>query len=151
MARQFPFSEMSDNAIAKYSQRVSALLDTAVTVVACDPENDDVIYGFACGEGGAYLGVDSPTLHYVMVRHPFRRRGIGTMMVRALFPQAVPIIYTHITKAIHNANLKARWNLYEYDPYYVEGALYSKARHFDAGAIFRPCKGGGVAATGRLH
>lgn len=148
MCKQFPFSEMSENAVAKYSKRVEALLATAITVVACDPVNDDVIYGFACGESGSYLGVESPTLHYVMVRHNFREHGIGTRLVRTIFPDGAPLIYTHITKAIHHANLKSKWNLVEFDPYYVEGALYSKARNLDAGAVLRPRQHTGGAVVG---
>jgi GNAT superfamily N-acetyltransferase len=139
---QFPFSRMSPTAINKYSKRVESLIDTAITVAACDPQNDDVVYGFACGESGAYLGVESPTLHYVWVRKPFRQRGIGTSLVRTIFPNGEPLIYTHITKAIHNANLEKAWNLSEYDPYYVEGALYSRARALDARA-----QGGGVTSA----
>jgi GNAT superfamily N-acetyltransferase len=145
MSGQFPYSRMSAKGVNKYAKRVSALLDTGVTVVACDPENDDVVYGFACGESGEYLGVESPTLHFVWVRKPFRRNGIGTSLVRTIFPAGEPLIYTHITKDIHHANLEEAWNLVEFDPYYIEGALYSRARLLDAAAlpgITSPCAGG---------
>ena len=138
---QFPFSKMSADAICKYSRRVEALLDTAVTIVACDPDNPDVVYGFACGETGRYLGVDSPTLHYVWVRKPFRRNGFATSLVHTLFPDGEQLIYTHITKVIHHAKLEKKWNLCNFDPYYIEGALYAKARNLDKRAIQRSSGG----------
>ena len=152
---QFPFSKMSADAICKYSRRVEALLDTAITIVACDPINPDVVYGFACGEAGRYLGVESPTLHYVWVRKnvrdehgniigSLRRRGIGTSLVHTLFPNGESLIYTHITKVIHHAKLEKKWNLCKFDPYFVEGALYAKARNLDKRAIQR--NSGGVVS-----
>ena len=132
---------MSQNAISKYSKRVKALLSSTATVVACDPVKDDIVYGFACGETGKYLGVEAPTLHYVWVRNKFRRHGLGTALVRTMFPKDGPLIYTHITKAVQYAKLKKKWHLSEYDPYYVEGALYSKARNLDFGAVSRPVRG----------
>jgi GNAT superfamily N-acetyltransferase len=139
---------MSPEAVKKYGKRVSALVGSTITIVACDPVNDDVVYGFACGESGRYIGVESPTLHYVWVRKPFRRRGIGTALVRKLFSNEEPLIYTHITKAIHYANLERKWNLVSYDPYYIEGALYSKARNFDCGAVYGSGGGGGSSILG---
>lgn len=150
LSNQFPFSEMSSNAIAKYSKRVEALLDSCVTIVACDEQNSDVVYGFACGEKGLYLGVDSPTLHYVWVRKPFRLYGIASSLVRKIFPDGDKLIYTHITKAVQHADLKRRWNLVEFDPYFIEGALYSRARNLDEGAICRKgaSRGGLVCGAG---
>jgi hypothetical protein len=134
---QFPFSEMSSTAIAKYAKRVEALLGVADTLVACDPKNEDVVYGFVCYEAGEYLGRQAPTLHYVWTRKQFRRLGVAGQMVREALPGAAKIIYTHYTKEITRARLKEKWNLGEFDPYFVEGALYSKARNFDARAIYR--------------
>lgn len=143
LQKQFPFSEMSAKAVRKYARRVEALLATTVCVVACDKENGDVIYGFACGDCGKYLGIESPTLHYVWVRRSFRQNGIGTCLIRTLFQNGEPLIYTHTTKAIQYASLKKKWNLVEFDPYYIEGALYSQARRLDAHAF-----GGGGLVCG---
>ena len=141
---------MSSEAIDKYSERVEALIETTVTIVACDPINEDVIYGFACGETGRYLGVESPTLHYVFVRKPFRSNGLGTSLVHTLFPNGEQLIYTHITKAIHHAKLEKKWNLCKYDPYFIEGALYSRARNFDKRALQRSygCAVGPILSVG---
>lgn len=141
---------MSANAISKYSRRVEALLETAITIVACDPQNDDVVYGFACGEQGKYLGVESPTIHYVWVRggrNGLRRFGIASSLVGSMFPGRPHLTYTHITKAIHDYGLERRWNLKDFDPYFVEGALYSKARALDAGAAIKS-RGGLVLSAG---
>lgn len=135
LRKQFPFNKMSADTLAKYSERVEALIGKAITIVACDPVNPDVVYGFACGESGKYLGVESPTLHYVRVRKKFRRLGIGTSLVSTLFPNGEQLAYTHITKVIHHAKLEDRWNLKTYDPYYIEAALYDRARDFDERAL----------------
>jgi hypothetical protein len=148
LEKQFPYSEMSPAAVGKMAKRIEALLAISACVVACDPVNDDVIYGFACGSCGRYLGVEAPTLHYVWVRRGqsgtpgFRHNGIGTALVKKLFPSNEAIIYTHITKAIHHAGLKEKWNLKQYDPYFIEGALYAEARSLDAYAALG--RGGAV-------
>jgi ribosomal protein S18 acetylase RimI-like enzyme len=127
---------MSSGAIAKYSKRVEALVGIAKVVVACDPKNEDVIYGFIVYEEGEYLGRDAPTLHMVWVRKKFRQLGIGSQLLCNAFAGNMPLIYTHHTKDITRAKLKEKWNLVEYDPYYVEGALYVQARKFDAKALY---------------
>ena len=134
---QFPYSEMCSDATAKYSKRVEALIDTADVLIAHDPTSEDLIYGFICYEQGKYLGVDAPTLHYVYTRRSFRKNSIANQLFAAAFPGKQAITYTHLTKAIHHAKLKEKWNLQSYDPYYVEGALYSRARQLDAKAIYR--------------
>ena len=135
MRAQYPFSAMSRSAIAKYSKRVEALIGIANVLVACDEINPDVVYGFIVYEDGEYLGRDSPTLHMIWVRKKFRNLGIGTHLMFSAFPTLPKIIFTHHTKDITRANLKEKWNLEEYDPYYIEGALYVQARKFDAKAI----------------
>jgi len=137
LRNQFPFSEMCPDAISKYSKRVEALIDTADVLVAHDPERHDLIYGFICFEVGKYLGVEAPTLHYVYTRKTFRNNGVASSLFNTAFNRGDKITYTHLTKAIHHANLKEKWNLAFFDPYYVEGALYSRARQFDAKAIYR--------------
>jgi len=151
MRGQFPYSKMSSGAIRKYAKRVEALIATTITLVACDPEDGDVVYGFVCGESGRYLGVESPTLHYVWVRKQFRQNGIGTALVRTIFPNSEPLTYTHITKAVHYANLEEKWNLRNFDPYFVEGALYSRARNFDTGALQGPMPSRRSTMLGACH
>lgn len=133
---QYPFSEMCAEAIAKYSKRVDALIGIAPTLVACDPQNDDVIYGFICYEQGQYLGRDAPTLHYAWTRKKFRNLGIGSQLLDEAFPGRPLLVYTHHTKDITRARLKEKWNLNSFDPYFIEGALYAQARKLDAKAIY---------------
>lgn len=137
LRNQFPFSEMCPDAISKYAKRVEALIDTADVLVACDEQKPSLIYGFICFETGKYLGVEAPTLHYAYVRSKFRKNGIANQLFAAAFNKGDRITYTHLTKAVNHAKLKAKWNLRYFDPYYVEGALYSRARQFDAKAMYR--------------
>lgn len=137
LRNQFPFSEMCPDALSKYSKRVEALIDTADVLVAYDEKRPDLIYGFVCFENGKYLGVDAPTLHYIYTRRKFRNNGIASILFQAAFNKGDRITFTHLTKAVHYAKLKEKWNLKYFDPYYVEGALYSRARQLDARAIYR--------------
>ena len=137
LRNQFPFSEMSPDALNKYSKRVEALIDTADVLVAHDEKRPDLIYGFVCFEKGKYLGVEAPTMHYIYTRRKFRKNGIAASLFQAAFDEGDCITFTHLTKAVHYAKLKEKWNLKYFDPYFVEGALYSRARQFDAKAIYR--------------
>lgn len=60
-------------------------------VVAADPDDDDALFGFACGDSGA--------LHYVFVRQTRRRGGLASAMVRALMASGVvPLTHTYTTR-----------------------------------------------------
>lgn len=135
--RQYPFCEMSQDAISKLSVRIRSLVDVAKLIIACDEKDDDVIYGFICYEDGPYLGNDTPTLHFVWTRNKLRRNGVANILLSQAFGKDHgPLHYTHITKALNNGNLKKKWRLKNYDPYLIEGALFRDARKIDTRAIY---------------
>ncbi len=75
-------------------QIIEDLLLTASTIVACNPDNDEQIYG--------YIVFKRPnTLHYVLVKHIYRRMGVCRKLMEAAFPEAIlndkPIYATHST------------------------------------------------------
>lgn len=67
-----------------YARHVEAILErcedptakAARAIVACDPEDPEILYGYAVVEGDA--------IHMVYVRGPFRRQGVARSMLAAL-------------------------------------------------------------------
>lgn len=76
---------------------VEALLARSAVLVACSPDDPDTIVGWACAEAmeGALV------LHYVYVKHDFRRYGVARALVRALQeaePGSGQLFATHATR-----------------------------------------------------
>jgi GNAT superfamily N-acetyltransferase len=61
---------------------VAEILERPTTraLVACDPDEPHVIFGYAVGEPA------SNVLHWVHVKHSFRREGVGRDLVTRLLP-----------------------------------------------------------------
>ena len=134
---QYPISEMPAKVIKKFGERVCALVSVAEVLIAHDPQNDDVIYGFICYEKGLFLGQNTPTLHYIYTRRDFRKLGIASALFQAAFKdEQAPIAYTQLTRSIKNASLKEKWNLGDFDPYLIEGALFRESHSIDTRAIY---------------
>lgn len=133
---QFPFSEMSNDAISKFSARIRALIGVAEVCVVYDSKNEDVVYGFCCYETGLYLGRNIPTLHFIWTRKALRQNGVATSLIGHAFPERPVLHYTHITRHLNNGNLRKKWRLESYDPYLIEGALFRDAKNIDARAIY---------------
>lgn len=84
--------------------RILAQPDTT-TMVACRPEHDDTIFGYA---------VYQPTiLHYVFVKEDFRNNGIA----KSLLAQVRPVLssYTHRTRTV--APILRRCFEWRYNPF----------------------------------
>jgi len=85
------------------------ILTNCTLLVACDPEDPDVIWGYV-----AFDQVD-PVLHFVYVKGAFRRMGIGTRLLNeARLMLDDPVIVSHRTESLFKAwpNVKWRWNPY---------------------------------------
>ena len=85
------------------------ILTNCTLLVACDPEDPDVIWGYV-----AFDQVD-PVLHFVYVKGAFRRMGIGTRLLNeARLMLNEPVIVSHRTEGLFKAwpNVKWRWNPY---------------------------------------
>lgn len=74
-----------------------ALID-GVALVACDPLDEEIIYGFIVGKNGPYHDI----LHYIMVKESFQGFGIAKELVKA-FKKNNELFYTHLTKNIKGA------------------------------------------------
>jgi len=100
---------VSRSAYDRHHANLEALLHTADVYVACDQEKDSVIYGWIVAD------VEFDTLHMAFVRYDFRRNGIGTTLLRHVFPdESRGLSYTHRTKDIKL--VKDAWNLARFAP-----------------------------------
>jgi ribosomal protein S18 acetylase RimI-like enzyme len=86
---------------------IKLLLETADTLIACDSEEQDVIYG--------YCIFQDSTLHYVYVKHSLRRLGLGRDLVLEAMGR-IPTYYTIESKV--SQKLANRFNL-KYNPYFL--------------------------------
>jgi hypothetical protein len=78
-------------------------------VVACDVEDDDVIYGYAVAEPGARI------VHWVCVKHQFKRRGIAHDMVASLVPDAERgVVCTYLPSGF--VAMQSKWPV-RFDPH----------------------------------
>lgn len=82
---------------------VVKLLRESTVLVACTDDDQDAILGWAC--------LAPPVLHYVYVKAPFRRLGIG----RALLSAGPLDTVTHWTPAVRA--WRERGHGYTYNPY----------------------------------
>lgn len=75
---------------------VEDLLATELVAVVCLPSSPAFIYGWCCyGVTHGQPGSLAPVLHYVFVRHEFRRQGFGRLLLEAL--EAPLLEVTHLT------------------------------------------------------
>ena len=61
----------------------------------------DTVGGWVCSAGN--------TLHYVYVKHEYRRIGLARMLVAAACPPG-PVAYTHLTDAVQLKRLPKNWS-----------------------------------------
>jgi GNAT superfamily N-acetyltransferase len=89
---------------------VSKVLDGAQVLVACSPESDKQIFG--------YIAYEHPGLiHYIYVKFPYRKFGIGTSLMEQSEVVA-PYISTHLPRKHKKApeviyNPYLLWRLHE--------------------------------------
>lgn len=90
---------------------MARLIQSCSCYVACAPEELTQIYGWMVFEKIGEIGV----LHYIYVKHPYRRFGIGGKIFSMLeCDRTVPVIATHATMYLNH--VKDKWNL-TYNPY----------------------------------
>lgn len=87
-----------------YRDLILALLRTDDTLIACDPADADTAYGFLVGRH------DERVLHWVLVKPSFKRWGVATQLMRAMFADlAKPIDCTFWTPAMQQ--LRGHWSV----------------------------------------
>jgi hypothetical protein len=112
---------------AKLEKRIDHLVSgTSSVTVAADPEDEDVIVGWAVHDPGV--------LHYIWVKYNLRKHGFGTILFNFLFPDAPPL-HTFLSRNIRKYGLDKKWGLHHYDPYLIEDLMFSAALRFDTEAV----------------
>lgn len=90
---------------------IGSLLQTADTMVACDPNDSTQIYGFICAE--QLQG--SLVVHYIYVKHTYRNLGIANLLLQQFKVSDNGIsFYTHHNHVSHK--LAAAYS-FLYNPY----------------------------------
>lgn len=75
---------------SELNHRCGRLLKRSEVRVACDPDNEDHVFGWAC------LDTKRQLLHYVVVKQKLRGRGIARVLLAGL---KTPVVHTHWTFA----------------------------------------------------
>lgn len=108
---------------SEHHKLIERLLQKYEVIVAANPEDPSQIYGFICA--GLTDGVF--TLHYVYVKHTFRRMGIGAALLNAFeHDPEFAAIYTHKSRSAKH--LAKKYN-FIYHPYVsLNPDAYNKAK-----------------------
>jgi GNAT superfamily N-acetyltransferase len=100
---------------------VKALLERCALYVACDPRDEDLIFGWTVTSANC--------VHYAWVRHRWRRRGIAAEMLKPYMSQ--PTIYTHPI-SVGADWMTGKWDVpknFTFDPFHAYRiAAYPKPR-----------------------
>lgn len=67
---------------------MQTILERAYTLVACNPEDEDQIYGFIVGEQFPFGLKKSPVIHFLYVKAVFRGHGVGNLLMRSTVDNA---------------------------------------------------------------
>lgn len=92
---------------------IKRALIKGVALLACDPEDEQVIYGFIVGENHP----DQDILHYILVKEAFQNFGVARELINA-FRKNKSASYTHLTKNIRGAK-RGTHSLFGYDALYA--------------------------------
>lgn len=105
---------------SEHHKVLERLLKTCEVNVACSESDVSDIYGYICSEKVDGLTV----IHFVYVKHTYRRLGIGNMLLNSINHNSkAAALYTHMTK--QGRLLEAKFNLV-YSPYIALTPDYRK-------------------------
>ncbi len=108
-----PFGKMDPKEFERHKETVIAsLVDRCKPVMAAPPGEKYQVYGWCCAERRE----DRNILYFVYIRGVFRRFGIGTALMKMVFPKLGidRLYFTHKTAAVKH--FMDRWNAV-WDPY----------------------------------
>lgn len=94
--RNSPFTTGMGNDLyfTQHRKVISAILKRSEVRVACDPNDSNTVYGWACGES-----YDTPLIHFLYVKKDFRGSGLGKMLLSEYgWESGKHIISTHYLK-----------------------------------------------------
>jgi GNAT superfamily N-acetyltransferase len=110
--RDAPFMGSCPNDIYFFDQHrvIESLLPRCITLVAVNEDDSDQILGWCAAE----LIDTALVVHYMYVKHPFRKLGIAKRMLGTLQATESPpaVFYTHKTPAVPKLKLRERGIIY---------------------------------------
>ena len=96
---------------AKHEKLIIKLLSKCQCLMAVNPEDLYQIYGWVCFDALKEIGI----MHYMYVKHPYRKYGIGTQLFKMIeHDKKYPCMVSHTTR--HYKHIKNKWNL-TFNPY----------------------------------
>lgn len=108
---QFAKPMLNEIFYAEHHKVIEKILNHYDVIVACNEEDKSQIYGFIC----AGYTENIFTLHYVYVKQPFRKMGIGTALLNGFeHTPEYTSVYTHQSKLAER--LAEKYNMI-YHPY----------------------------------
>lgn len=86
-----------------YRKLIERALSRSRVLVACQPDDDDAIIGWTVVEPRN----DRMLVHYVYVKHPFRRFGVAKTLLAPLIDK--PATYTHVNGSVRRMPIPSVW------------------------------------------
>jgi len=80
-----------EEAVSLLNKKILKIIETSELHTLVSAEDDNLILGWCCLEKCN----DGTILHYVYVKHAFKREGLATYMMKALV--VPPVVFTHKT------------------------------------------------------
>lgn len=93
-----------------YKKIVSEILNRSMITIVCNPDDSNHLYGYIVFE---YLPANNLLVHYVYVKHTYRKSNIAKKLIEKVRLSANPILASHHTNACRNS----KSIIYIYDPY----------------------------------
>ena len=135
--RTSQFASPIDNTIffSEHHKVIERILRYYDVRIACSPEDPDQIHGFICA--GYTDGIF--TLHYIYVKHPFRRLGVAKELYDNFpKPENAASLYTHQTRA--SLPIAPKYNLI-FHPYLAyDPAAYNGDKPYETFQSLKPKK-----------
>lgn len=97
----------------RHHKVISDILESSYSqvLVACDPDDDDKLYGYVVAE----FFPDVNVIHWVYCKQPWRRKHIGTALVEQILGDSeLPVQYSHFTRFLKKIDPKIKMT---YNPY----------------------------------
>jgi hypothetical protein len=101
-----------DSYMRAHNTTLNKLLDKCECIVSCDPEDQDLVYGFALYDNGEVFDV----LHYIYVRKTFRKNRVAAELLSTIQNKR-NLAISHLTDDFRPARLKKYWEKVIYDCY----------------------------------
>ena len=110
--RSSDFAKNQCNAVffENYKKIVSDIINRSMITMVCSPDDDNHLFGYVVFE---YLPGNNLLVHYLYVKHTYRKNGIAKFLLEKIRKSQNPILtshHTHVCKATKSI-------IFVYDPY----------------------------------